>query len=248
MPGKCSPRYKARYGAGAQDLRAAQALRFQCFRGPGDGLDRDDFDALCRHVLIEEEATGQLVACFRLLPLTSGRAIRQSYAAQYYELSALEEFSDPMIEIGRFCIHPDAKAPADILRLAWGVVTRDVDAEGAGMLFGCSSFAGTDATLYRDTFALLGERHLAPKRWLPRVKAPKVVRFAGWLRKKPDPKRAQSGLPPLLRSYLMLGGWVSDHAVVDEDLGTLHVFTGVEIAAVPPARARLLRADAAQMA
>jgi hypothetical protein len=39
-----------------------------------------------------------------------------------------------------------------------------------------------------------------------------------------------------------MGGWVSDHAVVDADLDTLHVFTGLEIRAVPPGRARLLRA------
>ena len=51
-------------------------------------------------------------------------------------------------------------------------------------------------------------------------------------------------MPPLLRTYLMMGGWVSDHAVVDTDLNTLHVFTGLEIAAVPPSRARLLRAVA----
>ena len=49
-------------------------------------------------------------------------------------------------------------------------------------------------------------------------------------------------IPPLLRSYLTLGGWVSDHAVIDRDLDTLHVFTALEIAAIPPARARLLRA------
>jgi putative hemolysin len=49
-------------------------------------------------------------------------------------------------------------------------------------------------------------------------------------------------MPPLLRTYLAMGGWVSDHAVVDRDLGTMHVFTGVEIGKVPPARARLLRA------
>ena len=48
-------------------------------------------------------------------------------------------------------------------------------------------------------------------------------------------------MPPLLRTYLMMGGWVSDHAVVDDDMNTLHVFTGLEIAAVPPARARALR-------
>ncbi|MBA4351813.1 MAG: ornithine-acyl-ACP acyltransferase, partial [Rhodobacter sp.] len=38
--------------------------------------------------------------------------------------------------------------------------------------------------------------------------------------------------------------WVSDHAVLDPDLDTLHVFTAVEIAAIPPVRARLLRLDA----
>ena len=48
-------------------------------------------------------------------------------------------------------------------------------------------------------------------------------------------------MPPLLRTYLMMGGWVSDHAVIDRDLGTLHVFTGVEIKGVPEGRVRALR-------
>ena len=48
-------------------------------------------------------------------------------------------------------------------------------------------------------------------------------------------------MPPLLRGYLSLGGWVSDHAVIDEDMNTLHVFTGVEMKRVPARMARLLR-------
>ena len=51
-------------------------------------------------------------------------------------------------------------------------------------------------------------------------------------------------MPALLRTYLGMGGWVSDHAVIDRTLNTLHVFTGVEISAIPKSRARLLRADA----
>ena len=51
-------------------------------------------------------------------------------------------------------------------------------------------------------------------------------------------------MPPLLKTYLMMGGWVSDHAVVDPDLNTMHVFTGVEIKSIPPARKKLLRAVA----
>jgi hypothetical protein len=47
-----------------------------------------------------------------------------------------------------------------------------------------------------------------------------------------------------LRTYLLMGGWVSDHAVVDNDLNTLHVFTGLEIKGIPASRKRLLRATA----
>ena len=57
-------------------------------------------------------------------------------------------------------------------------------------------------------------------------------------------QKAMAAMPPLLRTYLLMGGWVSNHAVVDHQLDTLHVFTGLEIRAIPPARARLLRAVA----
>ena len=235
-------RYVARFAQTPADVRAAQELRGLSFRG--SGADRDIFDDICKHILVEEAKSGTLVCCFRLLPLQDGAQIDKSYSAQYYELSALHQIDGPMVEMGRFCIHPDWKDP-DILRVAWGAMTRYVDEADVEMLFGCSSFKGTEADTYMDAFALLKEKHLAPKRFLPRIKAPNVFKFAQKLRqKKPDAKQALAGMPPLLRTYLMMGGWVSDHAVVDRDLNTLHVFTGLEIKAIPPARKRLLRATA----
>ena len=242
-------RYQARFAEGEADIHAAQELRYHAFISRSGaaprpaGRDSDAHDEICRHVLVEEARTGQLVCCFRLLSLEGGREIGRSYSAKYYELSALEQFEGKMVEMGRFCIHPDHKDP-DILRVAWGAMTRFVDDEGVEMLFGCSSFSGTDTQGYLDAFAMLKERHLGPKRWLPKVKAPNVFRYARRLRRKPDAKRAMLTMPPLLRSYLVMGGWVSDHAVVDTDLDTLHVFTGLEINAIPPSRARLLRTTA----
>ncbi|MBI1492112.1 GNAT family N-acetyltransferase [Halocynthiibacter styelae] len=234
-------RYIAREGRSLADVQAAQALRQRCFRD--DAPDADHFDDICTHILIEERTSGDLVCCFRMLPIRNGSEINLSYSAQYYELSGLSGFDGPMIEMGRFCIDPAWTDP-DILRVAWGAMTRYVDENGVEMLFGCSSFQGTEAAEYYDSFALLRDRHLAPKRFLPRVKAPGVFRFAERLRRKPDAKRAMKTMPPLLRTYLVMGGWVSDHAVVDPDMNTLHVFTGLEIRAIPPARARLLRMGA----
>ena len=231
-------RYTASLAATPEVLDEAAALRGMCF-----GLmqpDTDPFDEKCTHILVREGKV--LRCCFRMLPLT-GAEISRSYAAQFYELSALAQFEGNMVEMGRFCVHPDAADP-DILRVAWGAVTAYVDENDVKMLFGCSSFAGTETEAYLDAFAMLKARHLAPKRWLPRVKAPDVFRFAARLRRKPDVRKAMSRMPPLLRTYLLMGGWVSDHAVVDRQMNTLHVFTGVEIGTIPASRKRLLRAVA----
>jgi len=241
-------RYVARLTDEPEDIRAAQALRFRCFRAGGNaalhGIDADSYDETCRHVLVQEAQTGALVCCCRLLPLAGGAQIDTSYSARFYDLSALSGFPGPIAEMGRFCIDP-AKHDPDILRLAWGAMTRYVDDSGVKLLFGCASFRGTGAEAYLDTFALLRSRYLAPKRWQPQIKAPEVFAFAQHLPgHKSDPARALLMMPPLLRSYLLMGGWVSDHAVIDRDMGTMHVFTGLEIAAIPPARARLLRAVA----
>lgn len=240
MPSMCKARYRARFADDARDLRAAQALRHRCFR-KGNGVDSDRFDDLCRHVLVDDATSGQLAACFRLFPLAEGHQIHDSYSAQFYDLTALGQLKAPMVEVGRFCIDPEAKDGVEALRVAWGSIARYVDEQGIAMLFGCSTFHGTDPIQYRDAFAVLHDRHLAPKRWRPRIKAPHVIRFSQDTDHVPDLKRAAQTMPPLLRSYLVMGGCVSDHAVVDRDLDTLHVFTGVEVNAVPPARARLLR-------
>ncbi|MEP1585523.1 MAG: GNAT family N-acyltransferase [Tateyamaria sp.] len=237
MIGLKKGRYRAHHAQNAQDIAAAQALRARCF---GVEQDKDAFDHQCTHILISRDSDGALVCCFRMMPL-SGAEISRSYSAQYYALDALAAYRGKMVEMGRFCIDPDLNDP-DILRAAWGAMTAYVDDNGVELLFGCSSFAGTETHDYLDAFAMLKARHLAPKRWLPRVKAPHVFRFAARLRRKPDAKKAHLGMPPLLRTYLMMGGWVSDHAVVDARMNTLHVFTGVEIRAIPAARKRVLRA------
>ena len=233
-------RYRARLTRDPGDIRAAQALRFRAFfNRAGAGLDADGFDDRCTHVVVEEDKSGALVACCRLLPLASGGEIATSYAAQFYDLSRLGAWPGRMLEIGRFCLAPGRRDP-EILRVAWAMLTRLVDETGVEMMFGCSSFAGTDPAAHLAGLAALRAHFLAPPRWAPGEKAPELFRFA---REVTVPPRMRA-VPPLLRSYLAMGGWVSDHAVIDRDLGTLHVFTGLEVAAVPAARARALRAAA----
>lgn len=237
-------RYRARLAEGTADIEQAQALRHRSFlllRGiaAGEGRDTDAFDARCQHVLIEEIASGTLVGCYRLLHLPEAARIGESYSAQFYDLTALAAYPGPVLELGRFCLHPDWHDP-DILRLAWGAMTRLVDAGGVRLLIGCSSFAGCDGAVHADALALLCG-HLAPPEWAPRRRAAHIYDFGAADVLGHDAQRGLQAMPSLLRTYLGMGGWVSDHAVIDAALDTLHVFTAVEIDRIPPARARLLR-------
>ena len=232
-------KYVARPAISPADMAAMRTLRHRCF-GPAAAQEGDVFDARSTHILVEDRADGALVCCYRLM-LLDGGSLNQSYAAQFYGLGTLAVFKGRMLELGRFCVAPDRPDP-DILRIAWAVMTDFVDREQIHLLFGCASFAGVDTAVHLDAFALLRARHLAPERWSPQVTAPEVFRYAARLRRKPDLRKGWAGMPPLLRTYLMMGGWVSDHAVVDHAMNTLHVFTGLEIAAIPDRRKSLLRA------
>ena len=233
-------RYQARYASSQIDVLAAQSLRYQCFNlSNKDELDVDDFDALCQHILIENLETEKLICCYRILKFDSGKNISSSYSSQFYDLKVIENFTEPMIEVGRFCIDPEVNDPSVVLT-AWAALAQIVDHNQTQFLFGCSSFEGIEKEKYFDSFALLRDRYMAPDHWRPKIKAAQVFCYSKDLIYKVDKKKALLNMPPLLKTYLSMGAWVSDHAVVDLNMKTLHLFTGMEISKIPKSRKKFL--------
>jgi len=232
--------HRARFASSQKDILAAQTLRYQCFNLSNKfELDVDDFDTVCQHVLIENLETEKLICCYRILKFDNGENISSSYSSKFYDLKTLESYTEPMIEIGRFCIDSEANDPSVVLT-AWAALAQIVDQNQTELLFGCSSFEGIEKEKYLDSFALLRDRYMAPDHWRPKIKAAQVFCYSKDLIYKVDRKKALSNMPPLLKTYLAMGAWVSDHAVVDLNMKTLHLFTGVEISKIPKSRKNLV--------
>ena len=231
----------ARLARGPADLDRVLAFRRAAFPRADGSAEEDAQDALSAHVMVEGE--GRLMACYRVMLFGWGAGLAQGYAARFYDVAPLAGYALPIAEMGRFCLAPGGVHP-DVLRLAWGAMTRLVDAGQAGLMVGCSSFRGADWRVHRAGLALLAAGHVGPAEHLPGRRAAEVVDYPALAGPVADRRAALAALPPLLRSYLAMGGWVGDHAVVDRQLDTLHVFTCVEVAKVPPARAASLRAVA----
>lgn len=228
-------RYVAQLAANAQDVLACQTLRHRCFHG-GDGIDVDDYDSAFAHLMITDTACGRLVGTMRHR-VSTGRDAATGYAATFYDTSKFGALVKTTLEIGRFCTDPTQHDP-HIVRVAWGAITQIVDQQGVQLIFGCTSFSGTDPSPYARVFQRLGQTHVAPIRFGTLRKSDHILALRGVA----AAGARQSPMPPLLRTYLAMGGWVSDHAVIDPVMQTLHVLTGLEISQVPPARAKALRA------
>lgn len=233
-------RYRARLARTGQDVASAQSLRGAVFRGAE--RDADPFDARCSHILIEALPTGSLVATLRYQLLPAATGIAQTYSAQFYDLGPLSRWPGPMLELGRFCVAHGHNDP-EILRLTWAFLTQVVDQYRIGLLFGCTSFARADEEVHPAIFAALAQ-HLGPARWRPEAVAPEhfSISARGGSNAGQGLARSISFQSPLLQGYLGLGGWISDDAVIDRDLGTMLVFTALEVDRIPPSRQRLLRA------
>lgn len=223
--------YAVRFAETPSDRDAYLGLRSQRFRN-GLASDEDDFDNQALHLLVE--CSGRLTAYCRLTVFSGGIPSGESYTGLRYDLASLERLEVPKIELGRLCV-VDGPSQSDSARLLWSAITRISDMHGAAMLFGCSSFSGAEVSRHAPALAYLSQRHLGPCHLRPGRISPEAMALP---QVPPSPK----GLPALMRSYLAMGGWVGDHAVLDHDLNTLHVFTGLETASVPATRARTLRA------
>ncbi len=222
-----------------EDFQSVQALRSARFRAAHGGHDWDAHDAQSVHLFVRQASCDTAIATARLRRVQGYCDVRSSYCARFYDLDALARSALCCLEIGRVCIDVAHAEDPDILRALLAGLARLAQQAQADILMGCASFPGADPAPHRMALAYLRAHHLGPALWRPGRASEQVIAlpetFAGLQR---DGLRA---LPRLLRLYLGLGGWVSDHAVADPDLDTLHVFVVVEVAAIPKARARVLQ-------
>lgn len=241
MAGRAGGGYRLRLIAGGGDLRPVLELRHRAFGAAyGAAAARvagspDAQDPRCAHLLVTG-ADGTPEACCRLRLFPDMAAADAGNTGGQYDLRPLRRLDGPVLELGRLCEWPGRRDP-DILRLLWGGIARQVGDGGVRLVIGCTSLAGTEPDAHAAALARLRALHLGPRNLRPAARAAETVPLPALA----DPVAAAGSLPPLLRSYLALGGWVSDHAVIDRAMGTLHVFTALDVRSVPPGRARLLR-------
>ena len=102
-------RYRVRLAKDAHDRLAACRLRFNVFNvemGEGlsssysTGLDRDRFDPVCDHLIVEDQEDGRVVGTYRMQSGLTAAAAFGYYSAQEFEFAPYESIRDQVLELG----------------------------------------------------------------------------------------------------------------------------------------------------
>lgn len=221
------PSYSLLMSSDPDMIEQAQRLRHDVFSStPGftvppqpNGLDTDRFDQYCDHLLVRDDADGQLVGCYRMLPPPGAIAAGGLYTATEFDVQAFDELRPSLVEMGRAVVREGHRNGAVVL-LMWTGILAYLDRCGYDYVVGAVSVPiqtgahDEPGSLLRGVRDFVAARHAAPYR----VRPYRPVRIDGRdLDDIAGPQRPE--IPALMRGYLRLGAQVCGEPAHDPDFG-----------------------------
>jgi putative hemolysin len=232
-----SPSFSVSLAQNVADLTECQRLRFQVFNrelGEGlasserTGLDRDQFDWVCDHLMVRDLSSGVLVGTYRMQTGYRAQGNLGYYSEQLFDFGPFEPIRGELLELGRACVHSDYRNTT-ALAMLWKGIASYAALCNARYMIGCSSITSQDESEGAALFEALREKYLAPAdlRTQPKPTHRCDVRDDFPHRLAPEP-------PRLFRAYLEISARLCGPPAIDREFGTIDFLTLLDLQAIPP--------------
>jgi len=237
---------EVRLANNSEDIDRVQALRFQVFYeemgakpSPEMAASKRDFDAhdqFCDHLLLLDHSRknkNPVVGTYRLIRREAAAKCGGFYSSSEYDVSRLEAYPGEILELGRSCIDAEYRT-GPVMQLLWRGLSHYIARYNVALMFGCASFAGTDPEAHKIPLSYLYHHHLAPPALRARTLPEHYVDMkmlpreafdpdAAFNDMKLDPRSGSNSLPPLIKGYIRVGGFVGDGAFIDHQFNTTDI-------------------------
>ena len=240
-------RYRLRMADGAEDRDAACRLRFRVFNielGEGlessyqTGLDSDQFDLFCEHLLVEDKTSGRVVGTYRMQSGESAARNLGYYSEQEFHLAPYEPLRAGILELGRASIDREHRTP-EVLTLLWRGIAQYATDMGLRYLIGCSSLNSQDPSEGWQMYSQLESYRVAKEfETLPTERFACPTGHTG--RDTQQPAQQESAdlqshpfnpvkIPKLLKTYLAIGARIAAPPAWDREFGTIDFLTLLDL-------------------
>jgi putative hemolysin len=227
--------YATRLARSAEEIRAAQTLRFEVFNlelneglasSRAIGRDEDPFDFVCDHLIVEHRPSGRIVGTYRLQAGRNASAQLGYYCEQEFEFKAFEPARNEIIELGRACVQREHRNLI-VLGLLWKGIADYAQERHGRYLMGCSSLTSQDPAVGASAYTELCRKHLADVQWRTQ---PLPAYDCSLNQLAPEPVK----IPKLLRAYLTLGAKICGPPALDRNFKTIDFLTILDLESMHP--------------
>ncbi|MGB7134843.1 MAG: GNAT family N-acetyltransferase, partial [Acidobacteriaceae bacterium] len=155
-------KYQVRLAQSLAEREAACRLRFKVFNielGEGlassyeTGLDRDQFDLFCDHLIVEDRSRRLIVGTYRMQSGLTAALNLGYYSEQEFDFTPYESIRAEVLELGRASIDRDHRS-SEVLTLLWRGIAAYARCFRLRYLIGCSSLNSRDP---REGWSMLGQ-------------------------------------------------------------------------------------------
>ncbi len=240
-------RYRVRLAQTVEDRDDACRLRFKVFNiemGEGlessyqTGLDTDQFDLFCEHLLVEDKASRRIVGTYRMQSGTTAARNLGYYSEQEFDFAPYEPLRDGVLELGRASIDREHRTP-EVLTLLWRGIAQYATDMGLRYLIGCSSLNSKDPAEGWQMY-----NQLEPYRVSPEFETMPTAAYACPTEQEgrcaqpsthPEdpslqtPPATQVKIPKLLRTYVAIGARICAPPAWDREFGTIDFLTLLDL-------------------
>jgi putative hemolysin len=214
------------------EIERAQRLRFQVFNVELNkglkssyerGLDIDEFDPFCNHLLVRDLKSGDIVGTYRLLLRSQARQHIGFYSEKEFDLAKIKLLDGELMELGRSCARKDFRDRA-LIPLMWEAIAEQVKKYQVRYLFGCGSLYTTEIDEVAAMFSMLKNKYYAPEAY--RVFPVEGCKFKDLADDVliSDEQALFQKLPSLIKGYLRIGALVCGPPALDAEFGTADFF------------------------
>ncbi|MGB6689309.1 MAG: GNAT family N-acyltransferase [Terracidiphilus sp.] len=246
-------RYRLRLAHSVEDRNAACRLRFKVFNielGEGlessyeTGLDSDQFDLFCEHLLVEDKVERRIVGTYRMQSGATAARNLGYYSEQEFDFAPYEPLRRATLELGRASIDRDHRTP-EVLTLLWRGIAQYATDMGLRYLIGCSSLNSKDPREGWQMYRQLEHYRVAPEfETVPTAAYACPSEHEGECSQPspcPQDLPASPKVPKLLKTYLAIGARICGPPAWDREFGTIDFLTLLDLELLSPsARNRFL--------
>src|SRR5690348_16808892 len=147
------------------EVKEAQRLRHRVFveemgaAVPHGRIERDRFDPFCKHLIVRDRESGDVVGTYRILTPDRAATLGSFMAEREFDLVRFAPIRGQIAEVGRACIDAKYRSGSTIM-LLWSGLASYCLSRGHRFLFGCVSLGFGASVDGAAVFRSIPEVHL----------------------------------------------------------------------------------------